>query len=137
MDIHDYSPSLTARRFEAGTPPVPNIYAGIAGMRLMREIGVAATAEHVRGLNDLLLEGLDELGARVVTPRDPARRGPLITVESTDVHALVEALGGDGVVTSSRDANLRISPHCYNSADDIRALLDSLARHRELLVRAA
>jgi selenocysteine lyase/cysteine desulfurase len=136
MDIHDYSPSLTARRFEAGTPPVPNIYAGIAGMRLMREIGVAATAEHVRGLNDLLLDGLDELGARVVTPRDPARRGPLITVESTDVHALVEALDGDGIVTSSRDANLRISPHCYNTAEDIRALLGSLARHRELLVRA-
>ena len=137
MDIHDYSPSLTARRFEAGTPPVPNIYAGIAGMRLMREIGVAATAEHVRGLNDLLLEGLDELGAHVVTPRDPARRGPLITVESTDVHALVEALDADGIVTSPRDSNLRISPHCYNTAEDIRALLDSLARHRDLLVKAA
>lgn len=136
MDIHDYSPSPTARRFEAGTPPVPNIYAGIAGIRLMREIGVAATAEHVRGLNDLLLEGLDELGARVVTPRDPARRGPLIAVESSDVHALVEALAADEIVTSSRDANLRISPHCYNSTEDIRALLDSLARHRDLLVRA-
>ncbi len=136
MDIHDYSPSPTARRFEAGTPPVPNIYAGIAGIRLMREIGVAATAEHVRGLNDLLLEGLDELGARVVTPRDPARRGPLIAVESSDVHALVEALAADEIVTSSRDANLRISPHCYNSTEDIRALLDSLARHRDLLVTA-
>jgi selenocysteine lyase/cysteine desulfurase len=136
MDIHDYSPSPTARRFEAGTPPVPNIYAGIAGIRLMREIGVAATAEHVRGLNDLLLEGLDELGARVVTRRDPARRGPLIAVESSDVHALVEALAADEIVTSSRDANLRISPHCYNSTEDIRALLDSLARHRDLLVRA-
>jgi selenocysteine lyase/cysteine desulfurase len=136
MDIHDYSPSPTARRFEAGTPPVPNIYAGIAGIRLMREIGVAATAEHVRGLNDLLLEGLDELGARVATPRDPARRGPLIAVESSDVHALVEALAADEIVTSSRDANLRISPHCYNSTEDIRALLDSLARHRDLLVRA-
>ena len=136
MDIHDYSPSPTARRFEAGTPPVPNIYAGIAGIRLMREIGVAATAEHVRGLNDLLLEGLDELGARAVTPRDPARRGPLIAVESSDVHALVEALAADEIVTSSRDANLRISPHCYNSTEDIRALLDSLARHRDLLVRA-
>jgi selenocysteine lyase/cysteine desulfurase len=136
MDIHDYSPSPTARRFEAGTPPVPNIYAGIAGIRLMREIGVAATAEHVRGLNDLLLEGLDELGARAVTPRDPARRGPLIAVESSDVHALVEALAADEIVTSSRDANLRISPHCYNSTEDIRALLDSLARHRDLLVTA-
>jgi selenocysteine lyase/cysteine desulfurase len=133
MDVHDYSPSPTARRFEAGTPPVPNIYAGIAGIRLMREIGVAATAEHVRGLNDLLLEGLDELGARVVTPRDPTRRGPLVTVASTGVHALVDALAADDVVTSSRDANLRISPHCYNSTEDVRAVLDALGRHRALL----
>ncbi len=133
MDVHDYSPSPTARRFEAGTPPVPNIYAGIAGMRLMSEIGVADTAEHVRGLNDLLLEGLDDLGARVVTPREPARRGPLLTVESCDVRALVEALAAEDVVTSSRDANLRISPHCYNSTEDVRAVLDALARHRDLL----
>ncbi len=33
MDIHDYSPSPTARRFESGTPPIPAIYAGIAGHR--------------------------------------------------------------------------------------------------------
>ena len=32
MDIHDYSPSPTARRFQSGTPPVPSIYAGIAGI---------------------------------------------------------------------------------------------------------
>ena len=133
MDIHDYSPSPTARRFEAGTPPVPNIYAGIAGIRLMREIGVAETAEHVRGLNDLLLDGLDDLGAKVVTARDPHLRGPLVTVASSDVGALVEALAADDVVLSSRDDNLRISPHCYNNADDIRTVVDALARNRALL----
>jgi selenocysteine lyase/cysteine desulfurase len=133
MDIHDYSPSPTARRFEAGTPPVPNIYAGIAGIRLMREIGVAETAEHVRGLNDLLLDGLDDLGAKVVTPRDPELRGPLVTVASSDVGALVEALAADDVVLSSRDDNLRISPHCYNSADDVRAVVEALGRNRGLL----
>ena len=133
MDIRDYSPSRTARRFEAGTPPVPNIYAGIAGIELMREIGVAETEEHVRGLNDLLIAGVDELGGRVVTPRDPAKRGPLIAVASTDEHALVAALAGEGVVTSSRDGNLRLSAHCYNSVEDVEAVLAVLGRHRDLL----
>ena len=133
MDIHDYSPSRTARRFEAGTPPVPNIYAGIAGIELVREIGVAETEAHVRGLNDLLIEGVEELGGRVVTPRDLRRRGPLIAVASTDEHALVGALAAEDIVTSSRDGNLRVSPHCYNSVDDIRAVLEGLARHRHLL----
>ena len=133
MDIHDYSPSATARRFEFGTPPIPNIYAGLAGLELVDEIGIAAAEEHVRGLTSRLLDGLDELGAKVVTPRDPDRRGPLVAVASTDEHALVAALGADGVVTSSRDGNLRLSFHAYNSSDDVDALLAALARHRELL----
>ena len=40
MDISDYSPHATARRFDAGTPPVPNIYAGVAGIGLVQETGV-------------------------------------------------------------------------------------------------
>src|SRR5207302_1820362 len=32
MDHTDYSPARTAARFQSGTPPVPSIYAGIAGM---------------------------------------------------------------------------------------------------------
>ena len=133
MDIRDYSPSKTARRFEAGTPPVPNIYAGLAGIELMKEIGVAETEQHVRQLNTCLIAGVDELGGRVVTPRNPARRGPLIAVATSDEHALVAALAADGIVTSSRDGNLRISPHCYNSGADIDAVLAGLARHRGLL----
>jgi selenocysteine lyase/cysteine desulfurase len=87
----------------------------------------------VRGLTALLVEGVDELGGRVVTPRDPERRGPLVAVASTDEHALVAALGAEGIVTSSRAGNLRVSPHGYNSAEDIEAVLAALARHRDLL----
>jgi selenocysteine lyase/cysteine desulfurase len=133
MDIKDYSPSSTARRFEFGTPPIPNIYAGLAGIELVEEIGVAATEEHVRGLTTQLIEGIDDLGGRVVTPRDPDRRGPLVAVVSTDEHALVAALEADGVVTSSRDGNLRVSFHGYNSTEDVEALLAALRRHRALL----
>jgi selenocysteine lyase/cysteine desulfurase len=133
MDIHDYSPSPTARRFEFGTPPIPSIYAGIAGMELVEEIGVGDIEEHVRGLTALLVEGVDELGGRVVTPRDPERRGPLVAVASTDEHALVAALDAEGIVTSSRAGNLRISPHAYNSTEDIEAVVAALARHRDLL----
>ena len=129
MDHRDYSPATTASRFQSGTPPVPAIYAGIAGMELMEEIGIAETREHVLGLHERLLAGLDELGARVVTPREPERRGALLCVACRDAPALVEALDRDGIVTSSRDDNLRISPHAYNSTDDIDAVLAALRRH--------
>jgi selenocysteine lyase/cysteine desulfurase len=136
MDIHDYSPSRSARRFESGTPPVPAIYAGIAGIELMRQIGVADTREHVNGLNHRLIEGIDDLRARLVTPRKPARRGALVCVASKNVDELVRALAREGIVASSRDGNLRISAHAYNSMEDIEAVLAALARHRRLLVPA-
>jgi selenocysteine lyase/cysteine desulfurase len=133
MDHRDYSPASSAARFQSGTPPVPAIYAGIAGMELMLEIGIEETREHVNELNSRLLDGLDELKASVVTPRRPKRRGALVCVASTDAEALVAALAREGIVTSSRDSNLRVSFHAYNSVEDVDAVLESLARHRKLL----
>jgi selenocysteine lyase/cysteine desulfurase len=135
MDHRDYSPSRTATRFQSGTPPIPPIYAGIAGIELMEQIGIAETREHVNALNSRLLDGLDELRARVVTPRRPKRRGALVCVASLDAPALVTALRREGIVTSERDGNLRISAHCYNSVEDVDAVLASLTRHRRLLAR--
>jgi selenocysteine lyase/cysteine desulfurase len=133
MDHRDYSPAPTASRFQSGTPPIPAIYAGVAGIELMQEIGVADTRKHVNALNARLLEGVDELGARVATPRRPKRRGALVCVGSTDAPELVRSLGREGIVTSDRDSNLRISAHAYNSVDDVDELLAALQRHKKLL----
>jgi selenocysteine lyase/cysteine desulfurase len=133
MDIHDYSPARNARRFQSGTPPVPSIYAGIAGIELMQEIGIAETQKHVRRLTELLIEGVDELGGTVATPRDPNRRGALLCIKSTDAERLVSELDAEGIDTSSRDGNLRVSPHAYNTPEDIKAVLWELGRKRHLL----
>jgi selenocysteine lyase/cysteine desulfurase len=133
MDIADYSPHATARRFDAGTPPVPNIYAGLAGMSLVEETGVAAIEAHVRELNTQLIEGLRELGATVVTPEDPRGRGPLVCVRSNDAPGLVASLEEERILCSLRDANLRIAAHYYNTAADVDVVLDALARRRHFL----
>jgi selenocysteine lyase/cysteine desulfurase len=133
MDHTDYSPAPTAARFQSGTPPIPAIYAGIAGIELMQDLGITETREHVQALNAHLLDGLDELRATVVTPRAPDRRSALICVKSTDANELVAVLGREGIVTSERDGNLRISAHCYNTREDVNTVLASLRRHRHLL----
>jgi selenocysteine lyase/cysteine desulfurase len=133
MDIHDYSPAHDARRFQSGTPPVPSIYAGIAGIELMQELGIPATQKHVRRLTELLIEGVDELGGTVATPRNANERGALICIRSTDAERLVGELGREGIVTSSRDGNLRVSLHAYNTPEDVKAVLWELGRKRELL----
>ena len=133
MSIADYSPHASARRFDAGTPPVPSLYAGVAGLSLVDEAGVPAIEAHVAGLVDRLLDGLDALGATVVTPRDPRRRGPLVCIRARDVGELVEALVADRIVVSSREDKLRVALHLYNVDEDVDTLLAALARNRALL----
>ena len=130
MQIGRYRPHPSARRFDSGTPPVPNIYAGLAGVGLILDAGVPAIREHVAGLAQRLVAGCDELGAKVVVPDG---RGPLVCIRSTDAPALVDALAAEDVVASERDSNLRVSLHLYNVDRDVDAVLAALARHRHLL----
>jgi selenocysteine lyase/cysteine desulfurase len=109
MDIWDYSPHATARRFDGGTPPVPSIYPGVAGMEIIEETGVAAIEEHVANLTGDLIGRVTELGATVVTPADRPHRGPLVCVRSNDVQRLCAELAAENVVVSYRDDNLRIA----------------------------
>ncbi|GIK38762.1 MAG: putative aminotransferase YcbU [Chloroflexota bacterium] len=134
MDIYANTPSPTARRFETGSPPVPNIYAGVAGINLIQSIGLNKIEAHLHELTGAIKEGALRRGFTLVTPADPARHGALITLRSHNVSQLVGRLEEDGIITSSRDSNLRISPHIYNNLADVNRLMDCLTKHKELLV---
>ena len=134
MDIYHNTPSPTARRFESGTPPVPNTYAAVAGIKLIQSIGVDHIERHIREITGAIKEGIMQRGFNLVSPVDPAKHGALITVKSHKVDLLVKWLAKDNIITSSRDDNLRISPHIYNDMRDVDCLIDALNRHRELLV---
>ncbi len=133
MDMHHHRPAPDARRFENGTPPIPNLFAAEAGLGQILEIGVETIADHVRPLTARLKAGVRELGGRLATPEDPARHGAMIAIRSTDDHALVARLAERRIITSCRDGNLRVSPHFYNTEEDIDALLAALADARDLL----
>jgi selenocysteine lyase/cysteine desulfurase len=133
MDIYRNTPAANARRFEAGTPPVPNIYAGLAGMAIVQRIGVEAIEGHIRELTDHLISGAMRMGCNVVTPLKPSQRAALITIKSNDVHALVDRLAARGIVVSSRENNLRVSPHFYNNHADIERVLEGLKANKDLL----
>ena len=73
-------------------------------------------------------------GYRFGMPESPDCHGAMISLRSNDEHGLVHALEQEGVVTSCRGGNLRISPHFYNNAEDILALFRSLRKHEGMLV---
>jgi selenocysteine lyase/cysteine desulfurase len=134
MDIYANTPSPTARRFESGTPPIPSIYAGIAGMKLIQSAGLEKIEAHLREITGAIKEGAMRRGFNLASPVDPAKHGALITLRSHKVDLLVKRLEADGIVTSSRDNNLRLSPHLYNDPRDVDVLLDGLTKHKDLLV---
>lgn len=127
MDITANRPSNTARRFEAGTPPVANCYAAEAGLKIILEIGTDAIEGRVRALTRRCMEGLSAIGWPAVTPMDDARRGPMVAVPSRDAAGLQARLLGEDIVTSFRDDNLRASIHFYNSEGDIDHFVAAMA----------
>lgn len=134
MDIYGNTPHPTARRFESGTPPVPNTYAAVAGIKLVQEVGVENIERQIRELTGALMQGIMQRGFNLVSPVDPNKHGALITVRSHKVDLLTKWLAKDGIIVSHRDDNLRISPHFYNDLHDVDCVIDGLSKHRELLV---
>jgi selenocysteine lyase/cysteine desulfurase len=123
----------TARRFESGTPPVPNAYTALAALRLLAEIGFDAVALQIARLVARFHDAASAAGFVVRTPRDPRARGPLVVVQSVDAPALVERLARDGIVASARGNGLRISFHAYNNDEDVEAVLSALEKNADLV----
>jgi selenocysteine lyase/cysteine desulfurase len=127
----DLSP--TARRFESGSPSVPNVYAAMPGFQMLQEIGMENVATHIRTLTQSLLNSALDMGIRVKTPSDSA--GPLVVLQSSDANLLVQKLAESDIIASSRHDGLRLAFHVYNTLDDVNAVMEVLRKNINLLVR--
>jgi selenocysteine lyase/cysteine desulfurase len=126
--------SPTARRFESGTPSVPNVYGAVPGFQLLQKIGMDKVAHHIRSLTQQLLRSASEMGIVAKSPADSA--GPLVVLQSRDPTLLVQKLARSGVVVSNRYDGLRISFHVYNTMDDVNAITEILQKNIDLMVLA-
>ena len=126
--------SPTARRFESGTPSIPNVYGAVPGFQLLQKIGMDEVARHVRSLTQQLLRSASEMGIVAKTPADSA--GPLVVLQSKDSTLLVQKLAESGIVASNRYDGLRISFHVYNTTDDVDAVTEILKKNIDLMVLA-
>jgi selenocysteine lyase/cysteine desulfurase len=124
--------SSTARRFESGSPSVPNVYAALPGFELLREIGLENVASHIKRLTQSLLSCARDLGIRTKTPADSA--GPLVVLQSKDSTLLIQKLAESDIVASNRHDGLRISFHVYNAMDDVQAVGQVLKKNIDLMV---
>jgi len=134
MDITRYAPADDARRFEAGTPPVPNTYMAEAGLNILHEIGLEAIEHRIGELTSAIKNAAGLAGYRLATPANASEHGAMIAIRSHDDNALVASLAEEGIVTSCRNGNLRVAPHFYNNESDIDHLFSALRTRRALLL---
>jgi kynureninase len=126
-------PHESALRFLAGTPNIPALYACRPALRLISEIGPEAIRLVSTSLTEHLRERLQERGFDVLSPADPAHRNGMLCVAPPRGRSgpeVVAALGVQGIMVDYRpDCGLRVSPHFYNTVDDLDRFVEALSEH--------
>lgn len=95
-----------------------------ASLEVMRELGPAAVCTHIRRCAAELLSGAAALGIPLVTPR--GRHAGIASVRPADAPAASARLTEARVAHSVREGTIRLAPHCYTTADEIRVALAAL-----------
>ena len=119
-----------ATRFEYSTMAYGCAIGLASAIDYLLGVGLETILEWNTSLADLLIKGLDQLGADVISPRFGPERTSIVAARfvGTDVDGLVHALDEAGVAASARMGALRFSPHLYNTTDDISRALEALKR---------
>jgi kynureninase len=118
-----------ARRLETGTWAMASHYAGLAGLELILEVGVAAIQERLRDLTDRILERCDEAGVKTCTPRERSRRCGIVTLDSDHPEDVESRLHAAGVIVDSRPGRVRLSPHWCVTEEELERGMDLVLQH--------
>ncbi len=117
----------TARRLEHGTPPAPVMFLAQGGLDVIAEVGVDRIRARQMDLTDHVIARADAMGLAVRTPRDRAARGGVVNVGvGPSAGEICRALLERGVCTDHRGDGLRVSPHFFNTEDDVDRLFREL-----------
>src|SRR6266513_467378 len=117
-----------ARRLETGTWAIGCHYAGLAGLEIVLEVGVANIQERLRDLTDRILERCDAAGVKTFTPRERERRCGIVTLESEKPEEVEAALHTQGVIVDSRPGRIRLSPHWCVTEQELDRGMDLVLR---------
>lgn len=114
-----------ARRFELITLPFQDFVGMIQSVELLLELGVPAIQRHLQSLHAPIEDWAARRGVRVTSPAGAQGSG-IICVAPPRIEECYRALREARISLSLREGSLRISPHCYNTVDDLGRVTDVL-----------
>lgn len=115
--------------WETGTSPTALIHGLEASLSLLQETGIERIAAHLNELTDYLCERMQSRNYEVISSRRAGEKSQIVCIQHKGEWSpmkLYSHLKKQGVVAAPRGSRLRISPHLYNTIEDIDALLAAL-----------
>ena len=125
-DIWSLKLSKTASRFEVGGPSVVSCIGVTEALRLILDYGIEEIEKRVIELTDYLIERVKEVGWKLQTPEEPENRSGIVNFLVDKPKEKVEKLAEKGIIVSARANGIRVSPHFYNTKEEIDRLVDEL-----------
>lgn len=117
-----------ASRLASGSLPVTCLPPALAGVQFLLDVGIEKVSAHVRELTDSLAAGLDRMGFNVRSPRGEGEWSGIVAFDSdkTDSSDINAGLEKRGILAAGREGLVRLSPHVFNSAGEVEAVLAAL-----------
>ncbi|OLB21644.1 MAG: kynureninase [Acidobacteriales bacterium 13_2_20CM_55_8] len=114
-------------RFMNGTPHIPSLEAARPGLKIIAQVGIERIREKSKRQTARLIELADKHGWRVNTPRDPERRGGTVSIDMPDSQEVCsQLLKRDILVDWRPKAGVRMSPHFYNTDQDLETAISAV-----------
>jgi selenocysteine lyase/cysteine desulfurase len=117
-----------AKRYESGALNTAGVAGLAAAIELFLEVGVERIERHLLDLGDYLCQRLAERGYRVASSRRDGEKSAVICCqhERRSPLELYHLLNDRRIITTPRLGRLRISPHFYNTREEIDQLIEAL-----------
>jgi kynureninase len=118
----------SVRRFAQGTPSIPALYSAIPGLDIIEEVGSANIAAESKRRTQWMVDFALARGWKLNSPRDSERRGGSVMIGVNEASTMVERLAERKIFVDSRPhAGLRISPHFFNTDEEVEEAMNVLA----------
>jgi cysteine desulfurase / selenocysteine lyase len=127
FDHPEFKLKTDALRFEEGSMNLLGIFGLGAAIELFFEVGIENIQDRVLGLGDMIIKESEKRGYSVLTPKPREERGGNITLSGNfDPAKVKDALTEKGIMVNARGGGVRVSPHFYNSEEEISMFFKAL-----------
>ena len=126
--LTEYNPTFRsdARRFEMITLPYQDFFGMTVSLQLLLEVGVREIAEVTRSAHEPIVKWAQAHGVRIASPTENGHRSAILCVAPPKPVEAYHALKRARVVCSLREGSIRLSPHCYNTVEEMEKVIEVL-----------